>query len=252
MDFRREFQRDVVIDMYCYRRRGHNEGDEPAFTQPLLYRRDRAAQAGARRLPRAPAGAGRGHARGGRRDRRASVASGSSENCSLGHQRSYTSPKRSPPRISGPATSAGRETDVEEVGHRRRRKTGSSELLEAQTQAAGRLSSASQDRSACSKLRREMAAGERPLDWAAAEALAFASLAARGHSRAAERPGHRARHVQPAARRAARRRERADVHAACSTWRRIRRRSRSSTARSRKRACWASSTATASTAPTGW
>ena len=38
MDFRREFQRDVVIDMYCYRRRGHNEGDEPAFTQPGLYR----------------------------------------------------------------------------------------------------------------------------------------------------------------------------------------------------------------------
>ncbi|MEI6505562.1 MAG: 2-oxoglutarate dehydrogenase E1 component [Planctomycetota bacterium] len=38
MDFRREFQRDVVIDMYCFRRRGHNEADEPAFTQPALYR----------------------------------------------------------------------------------------------------------------------------------------------------------------------------------------------------------------------
>ncbi|HUY33195.1 MAG TPA: 2-oxoglutarate dehydrogenase E1 component [Pirellulales bacterium] len=38
MDFRRAFQRDVVIDMLCYRRRGHNESDEPAFTQPLLYR----------------------------------------------------------------------------------------------------------------------------------------------------------------------------------------------------------------------
>src|SRR5205814_6659815 len=38
MDFRHEFKRDVVINMYGYRRLGHNEGDEPAFTQPVLYR----------------------------------------------------------------------------------------------------------------------------------------------------------------------------------------------------------------------
>ena len=37
MDFRETFQRDVVIDMYGYRRHGHNEGDEPAFTQPRMY-----------------------------------------------------------------------------------------------------------------------------------------------------------------------------------------------------------------------
>jgi len=37
LDFRQEFGRDAVIDMYCYRRYGHNEGDEPAFTQPDLY-----------------------------------------------------------------------------------------------------------------------------------------------------------------------------------------------------------------------
>ena len=37
IEFRREFQRDVVVDMYCFRKRGHNEGDEPSFTQPQMY-----------------------------------------------------------------------------------------------------------------------------------------------------------------------------------------------------------------------
>jgi 2-oxoglutarate dehydrogenase E1 component len=37
IDYRQKFGRDIVIDMWCYRRFGHNEGDEPSFTQPLMY-----------------------------------------------------------------------------------------------------------------------------------------------------------------------------------------------------------------------
>ena len=39
VDYRQKFGRDIVIDMWCYRRFGHNEGDEPSFTQPLMYAR---------------------------------------------------------------------------------------------------------------------------------------------------------------------------------------------------------------------
>ena len=38
MNYRSRFQMDVVVDVFCYRRHGHNEGDEPSFTQPLMYK----------------------------------------------------------------------------------------------------------------------------------------------------------------------------------------------------------------------
>ena len=39
IEFRQRFHKPVVIDMFCYRRHGHNEGDEPAFTNPLMYKK---------------------------------------------------------------------------------------------------------------------------------------------------------------------------------------------------------------------
>jgi 2-oxoglutarate dehydrogenase E1 component len=176
MDFRSTFQRDVFIDMYCYRRRGHNEGDEPGFTQPLLYEtienrksvregylehllelnevtREEADEIARQRTERLEKELS--EARHNRRALQPQTLDGV--------WRGY---------LGGPATNA------EDVG------TGIekgrlAQILEVQT----RLPEDFHAHRKIEKLleaRREMAAGNRPLDWAAGEAAALASLAAEG------------------------------------------------------------------------
>lgn len=177
LEFRNRFQSDVVIDMYCYRRRGHNEGDEPAFTQPQMYEEIRS--------------------RSSVRDHYLShllklgeVSQDEADQLLAQHQEELEAALASA-RQPGekPAVQAyegiwkpyvgGRDTDVDDVD------TGVDE--EIFTSVQKRLVQTPDDFEPHPKLQRmldtraEMASGDKPLDWATAESLAFGSLLLDGH-----------------------------------------------------------------------
>ena len=174
MDFRATFQRDVIIDIYGYRRLGHNEADEPAFTQPLLYKLiekrkpvregylDHLLQLG-----------------GITRDEADKIA----EESRLALEESLAESKRT--KLPSEAAtgiwanySGGLDTSVAEAGTAL-----PTERLSALLAKASEVPGGFTPHPKIAKLlegRREMAAGKAPLDWACGEALAFASLATDG------------------------------------------------------------------------
>lgn len=177
LDFRQKFKRDVVIDMYCYRRHGHNEGDEPAFTQPMLYRaignRKSVRDAYLERL------LALGEVTGEEAEK---IAEGRREQLvgemSVARSENYL---RRPEIKSGLWSHyyGGPEHQAEEVDtfvQQPRLEL----LLERLTQLPTSFNSHRKIQRWL-KTRAEMAHGHVPLDWSAAEALALATLATEGH-----------------------------------------------------------------------
>ncbi len=182
LEYRREFQRDVVIDMYCYRRRGHNESDEPAFTQPLLYhdiRRRRPVRERYLEHMLQLGGVTREAADELASSRRELLEEALSAAREDNGGRANLRPDR--PSVLGRIWQdyrGGADADVPEVetGVPRARL---SSLLSSQGETPPGFRPHPK-LTRLLELRRRMARGEKPLDWAAAEALAFASLLAEG------------------------------------------------------------------------
>ncbi len=175
MEFRRAFGRDVVIDMYCYRKLGHNETDEPSFTQPRLYRaiqaRKPVREAYLERLL-AMKGVTREEADAITEQRRAQLENELSEARSEKYQPPDHTRKSAGGTYGGPEKDA---LDVETAVPKERLQ----QLLEAQALIPEGFTLHRQLHRFVES-RRKMAQGEAPLNWAAAEALAFASLSVEG------------------------------------------------------------------------
>jgi 2-oxoglutarate dehydrogenase E1 component len=176
MDFRDEFLRDVVIDMYGYRRYGHNETDEPAFTQPLLYRaiaERKSVREGYLEHLLKLGGLTREEVD------RIAVERREHLERELGEAR-----KKDYARVQDwlggywKGYRGGSEADVPEADTRV-----PSERLRSLMISQTTLPETFHPHRQVEKLiaaRRQMAEGERPLDWGAAEALAFATLVTEG------------------------------------------------------------------------
>ena len=176
MEFRRTFRKDVVIDMYCYRRHGHNEGDEPSFTQPMMYekiqRRPTVREAYLERLQALGeitrqeadmiAEARREHL-----EQELSVARSEDFKLHYSAGAGIWEPYQGGPDANVAQVDTAIPTDRV------------SRILERMTQVPDSFRAHPKIERG-TKLRSDMASGERPLDWSTAEAVAFGSLLMEG------------------------------------------------------------------------
>lgn len=175
MDFRKEFGRDAVIDMYGYRKLGHNEGDEPSFTQPLIY------AAIAKRKPVREAYLDRLLKLGGvTREEADAIADRRRQQLEMeldeAHSEDYVAPNRVRRTQGGYTGGPERDAPDTETGVPKERLA---QLLTGLTKLPDDFSPHPKIERIL-KARAQMAQGDLPLDWAAGEALAFATLATEG------------------------------------------------------------------------
>jgi len=171
LEFRAQFHKDVFIDMYCYRRLGHNESDEPAFTQPVMYQwingqptvREKYANNLLKRGDITEAEASQMMTR----------SQGRFEAGLQQMKRGDKDKTEIKPGVWAPYLKAAADDAVAQKAA----------VPEDRLQdLMSRITQVPKDFAPHPKLvrlleqRREMAAGKRPLDWGAGEALAFASL----------------------------------------------------------------------------
>jgi 2-oxoglutarate dehydrogenase E1 component len=179
LEFRAQFKMDVVIDMYGYRRLGHNESDEPTFTQPVLYRRiaqrkpvregylDHLLELGEVTREEADEIAQR---------RQALLERNLAEVRHVGQTSGLPMAKPPVSPVSGDRHPEDALTGRPEACPTKDRLA---ELLEAQTRLPADFHPHPKIRRAI-EVRLNMARGEHALDWAAAESLAFGTLAVAG------------------------------------------------------------------------
>ena len=175
VDFRQRFHRDAVIDLWCYRKHGHNEGDEPAFTQPIMYRAIAAKESVralyARRLvEEGVVSAAEAEAMAGEVQARLEGAHAAS--AALAVQPGRAEPGSVWGRYRGGAI--GPEEPVTAVPL---------DVLRHVGRHLGEIPPGFRAHPKIARImegRAEMAAGKRPLDWGMAEALALGSLAWQG------------------------------------------------------------------------